>query len=120
MSATRLENSSFQATSHNQHRNHIVFRLLAEGSVVAVLLALGCWGMANLGSSTLASPSDSLTAEPFTIYVGGCPVPDPLEKGSVKGGAGKGGGCSKEGTSHPITSRQPGVGLAKHAHGTER
>jgi len=95
VSAMQLENSSFQPTNHNQHRNHIVVRLLAEGSVVVVLMVLGWWGMANLGSSTLASQSDSLTAEPSTIYVGGCPVPDPLEKGSVEGGAGKKGGAAQ-------------------------
>src|SRR5687767_8400737 len=57
----------------------------AASAALEVLLALGWWGMANLGSSTLASPSDSLTAERSPIYVGGCPVPDPLlEKDSAR------------------------------------
>jgi hypothetical protein len=119
VSSTQLENSSFQATNHNQHRNHIVFRLVAEGSVVVVLLALGWLGMANLGSDTLLSQSDSLTTEQETIYVGGCPVPDPLEKDSTRGGVDEGRGCSHEGSTHPITSRQPGGGLDGHAHGSE-
>jgi hypothetical protein len=82
-------------------------------------LAFGWWAMADLGRSTL-------TAQPEPIYVAGCPVPDRLDKSSAQGGIGKGGGCSKEGASHPISSRQPGVGpakhaqLAKYAHGPER
>jgi hypothetical protein len=105
VSATQLDNSSFQATNHKEHRNHIVARLLAEGSVVVVLMALGWWGMASLGSYALVSQSDSLTAQRDLIYVAGCPVPDPLEQSSARGDVGKGRGCSKEGSSHPITSR---------------
>jgi hypothetical protein len=120
VSSTHFENTSFQPTHHNQQRKHVVLRLLAEGSVVVVVLALGGWGMWNLGSYTLVSQSDSLTAERDPIYVGGCPVPAPLEKSSARGGVGEGRGCSKEGSTHPITSRQPGVGLSGQAHGAER
>jgi hypothetical protein len=119
VNATRLDNSSFQATHHIQHRNHIVVRLLAEGSIVMVIITIGWWGMCNLGSSTLASQSNSLTAEQDTIYVAGCPVPAPLEKSSTRGAVGEGRGCSHEGSTHPITSRQPGVGLGGQAHGAE-
>jgi hypothetical protein len=79
---------------------------------VVLIVALGWWTVADLGSSTL-------TAEPEPIYVG-CPVPDTLDKSSAQGGVGKGGGCSKEGSSHTITSRQPGAGLGEQEHGTER
>src|SRR5918994_2982849 len=120
VSSTHLDNSSFQATNHNEHRNHIVLKLLAEGSVVVLVMALGWWGMWNLGSSTLASQSDSLTAQRDPIYVAGCPVPAPLEKSSARGGVGEGRGCTHEGSTHPITSRQPGVGLGGQAHGAER
>ena len=41
MSATQLANASFQATNHKEHRKHIVVRLLAEGSVVVALIAIG-------------------------------------------------------------------------------
>jgi len=61
--------------------------------------------MWNLGSDTLASQSDSLTAERYTIYVAGCPVLDPLEKSSTRGGVGEGKGCTEQSSSHPITSR---------------
>jgi hypothetical protein len=58
----------------------------------------------------LASESD-----PPLLYVAGCPLADTSEKDSA------GGGCSKEGASHPITTRQPGAGLgSEHAHGDER
>ena len=71
-------------------------------------------GMANVGSSTIASQSDSLTAQQDPIYVAGCSVPDPPQKSSVQeGGVCKGGGCSKEGSSHPITSRQLGARLGE-------
>ncbi len=120
MSATRLENASFQATNHEEHRKHVVVRLLAEGSVVVALIAIGWLGMWNVGSDTLSSQSDSLKAERFAIYVGGCPVAAPLEKSSRRGGAGEGRGCSHEGSTHPITSRQPGVGLGGRGHGAER
>ena len=80
---------------------------------MVLVVALGWWAVADLGNSTL-------TAEPEPIYVAGCPVPDTLEKDSAQGGVGKGGGCSKEGSSHPITSRQPGVRLGEHGYGAER
>ena len=120
MSATQLENASFQVTNHKEHRKHVVVRLLAEGSVVVALIAIGWLGMWNVGSDTLSSQSDSLTAERETIYVGGCPVPAPLQKSSTRGGVGQSRGCSHEGASHPITSRQPGVGLGGRGHGAER
>ena len=49
VSSTRLDNGSLHAGHHNQQRNPVVLMLLAEGSVVLVL-ALGWWGMATLGS----------------------------------------------------------------------
>jgi hypothetical protein len=79
---------------------------------VVLVVAFGWWALADLGSSTL-------TAEPEPIYVAGCPVADPLEKDSARGGFGKGRGCSKEGASHPITSRRPGVGLGGRGHRAE-
>ena len=92
-------------------RRRIVVRLVAEGSVVVALLASGWWGMSILGAHALASESSA----PAPVYVAGCPVGDIPQKGSA------GGGCSKEGVAHPITSRQPGAGQAsEHAHGTEK
>jgi hypothetical protein len=79
---------------------------------MVLVVAFGWWAVADLGSSTL-------TAEPEPIYVAGCPVPDPLDKSLVQGDVGKGGGCSKEGASHPITSRQPGVRLGGRGHRAE-
>ena len=120
MSATQLENASFQVTNHKEHRKHVVVRLLAEGSVVVALIAIGWLGMWHVGSDTLSSQSDSLTAQQETIYVGGCPVPDPLQKSSTRGGVGESRGCSQAGATHPITSRQPGARLGGRAHGAER
>jgi hypothetical protein len=121
VSSTQLDNSSFQATTHKEHRNHIVARLLAEGSVVVVLMALGWWGMATLGSSTLALQSAPLTAHQDPIYGAGCPVPNPLEKSSKRGGVEEGKGCSEEDLSLLInTSRRPGGGLEGHALAAER
>jgi hypothetical protein len=109
MSATQLENSSFQPTNHKRHRKRIVLvlGLLAQSTVVLLLMALGWWGMTTLGSDSLQPMSNPL-------YVSGCPQADTLEKGSA------GGGCSKEGVSHPISSRQPGVGLHAHARLAQR
>jgi hypothetical protein len=116
VSSTPLDNASLQEASYlkEERRVKIVVRLLAESLVVVVLMASGWWGMTTLGSY-------SLQAMRYPLYVAGCPGADTtLEKGSG------GGGCSKEGASHPISSRQPGVGpakhaqLAKHAHGPER
>jgi len=120
VSSKQLETSSFQASHHRQKRNHVVVRLLAEGLVAVLVMALGWWGMWSLGSHTLVSHSDSLTAERDPIYVAGCPVPDPLEKSSAQEGVGEGRGCTEEGSSHPMTSRQPGGGLVEDAHGAER
>jgi hypothetical protein len=108
VSFTRLDNASLKASYFKERRVNIVVRLLAESLVVVVLMAFGWWGVTTLGS-------DSLQAMRYPIYVAGCPLADTtLEKGSV------GGGCSKEGVSHPITTRQPGGGLVEHAHGAER
>jgi hypothetical protein len=109
VSSTPLENASLQEASYlKERRVNIVVKLLAESLVVVLLMALGWWGMMTLGS-------DSLQAMRYPIYVAGCPLADTtLEKGSV------GGGCSKEGVSHPITTRQPGVGLGGRGHGSER
>jgi hypothetical protein len=111
VSSTPLENASLQEASYlkEERRMNIVVRLLAESLVVVVLLmACGWWGMMTLGS-------DSLQAMRYPIYVAGCPLADTtLEKRSAVGG------CSKEGVSHPIISRQPGGWLVEHAHGGER
>jgi hypothetical protein len=122
VSDTRLDNGYYQASYHKEPRLHLVLRLVAQGFVV--VLVLGWWGMTTLGSHTLASESDSPAAMAEPIYVGGCPVADTPEKSSEKssaqGGVGKGGGCSEEGISHPISSRRPGAGLGEHAHRAER
>jgi hypothetical protein len=109
VSATRLDNASLQEAIYlKERRVNIVVRLLAESLVVVLLMAFGWWGMTTLGS-------DSLQAMRDPLYVARCPLTDTtLEKGSV------GGSCSKEGVSHPITSRQPGVRLGEHGHGAER
>jgi hypothetical protein len=121
MSATRLNNGSFQASPNNQQRLPIALRLLAQGSVVVLVVAFAWWGIWNIGSDTLASQSDSLTAPQDPIYVAGCPVPGPLEKSSRRGGVEEGKGCSEEDLSHLInTSRRPGGGLEGHALPAER
>jgi hypothetical protein len=98
VSSTRLDNAGLQeASSLKERRANIVVRLLAESLVVVPLMALGWWGMTTLGSDSLQPMSDP-------IYVAGCPLADTLQKRSA------GGGCSKEGAYHPITSRQPGGG----------
>jgi hypothetical protein len=109
VSSTHLQNSSLQEPSYlKERRVNIVVRLLAESFVVVVLMASGWWGMMTLGSYSLQPMRDPL-------YVAGCPLTETtLKKGS--GGV----GCSKQGVSHPISSRQPGGGLVEHAHGAER
>ena len=113
VSSTRLDNASLQEASYlKERRVKIVVRLLAESLVVVVLMAFGWWGMTSLGSDSLQPMSEP-------IYVAGCPLANTLEKGS--GGV----GCSKEGVSHPISSRRPGAGLEghgldAHAHAAER
>jgi hypothetical protein len=121
MSAIPLNNASLQASHNNQQRLHIVARLLAQGLGVVLVIAVGWWGMWNVGSDSLASKSDSLTAGRDPIYVAGCPVPDPLHKSSSRGSVGEGRGCTEGGYSHPITSRRSGggLGLVEHAHGAE-
>ena len=109
VSSTPLENASLQEASYLKERRgvNIVVKLLAESLVVVLLMAFGWWGMTILGS-------DSLQATRYPIYVPRCPQADTLEKGSA------GGGCSKEGVSHPITPRQLGVRLGGQAYGAER
>jgi hypothetical protein len=107
VSTTPLENASPQASYLKEWRVNIVVRLLAQGLVVVLLMAFGWWAMTTLGS-------DSLQATRYPQYVAGCPLADTLGKRSA------GGGCSKEGASHPICSRRPGGSPLKHAHGGER
>ena len=122
MSSSHLDNSSLQAPHHNQQRLPIVVKLSAQGSVVVLVTTLGWWGIWNVGSSTLALQSESLAAHQDPIYVAGCPVPDPLQKSSRRGGVEEGmEGCSEEDLSHLInTSRQPRGGLEGHALPTQR
>jgi hypothetical protein len=115
--ATRLDNASLQASHLKERRLHTVVRLLAGDGGVVLVMALGWWGMMALGSHSLASESDSLAERGDPIYVAGCPVADRLKKSTAGVDVGK--GCSKEGSSHPITSRQPGVGLGGRGHGAE-
>jgi hypothetical protein len=111
MDHERPHSASLRESPHQGQRpRRIVVRLVAEGSVVVALLASGWWGMSVLGAHALASESSA----PAPIYVAGCPVGDTPQKGSA------GEGCSKEGASHPISSRQPGAGLGEHAHGAEK
>jgi hypothetical protein len=118
VSATQLDNASLQANHLKERRLHTVVRLLAEGLVVVLVIALGWWGIMTLGSHSLASESDSLAERGDPIYIAGCRVDDTLKKSSAGGGVGK--GCTKEGSSHPITSRQPGGRLAEHGRGAVR
>jgi hypothetical protein len=112
MDHERHQGASLQASPHRGQRpRHIVLRLVAEGAVVVALLGSGWWGMSILGAHALASESSSA---PTPVYVAGCPVGDTPQRGSA------GEGCSKEGASHPISSRQPGAGLSEHAHGAEK
>jgi hypothetical protein len=120
MSATRVHNATFQASRNKQQRLPIIFRLLAQGSVLMVVMAYGWWGMWNVGSDSLASDSNTLTAMEGPIYVAGCPVGDPLEEGSTRGGIDGSRDCSEEGFYHQMSSRQPGVRLGGQAHGAER
>jgi hypothetical protein len=117
VSSTPLDNASLQEASYLKERPvKIVVRLLAESLVVVLVVVFGWWGMWGLGSYTLLSQT-----RPEPIYVAGCPVADPLQKSSTwRGGIGQGRGCSKEGSTHPMTSRQPGVRLVEHGHGAER
>ena len=110
VSSTLLDNARFQATNHNEHRNHIALKLLAEGSVVVLIIILGWWGMWNLGSHTLVSQTQLAP-----LYVDGSPVSEPLQKCPRREGVGQGRGCSHEGSTHPISSRQPGVRVGEHA-----
>ena len=112
MDHERAHGASVLASPHQGHRpRRIVLRLVAEGSVVVALLASGWWGMSILGAHAAALESSA----PAPVYVAGCPVGDTPQKGS------EGEGCSKEGASHPISSRQPGAGLGgEHAHGAEQ
>jgi hypothetical protein len=64
VSSTHLDNSSFQASHNNQQRLPIVLRLLAHSSVVVLVVSFGWWGMCNVGSDTLSSQCDPLTARP--------------------------------------------------------
>jgi hypothetical protein len=86
-----------------------------------VVMAFGWWGLWNVGSDSLASQSESLTALGDPIYVAGCPVPDPLlEKDSAPGVVGEDRSCTEEGFSHPITSRRSRGGLGEPLHAAER
>jgi hypothetical protein len=112
MDFERPHDATLRASPHQgQPPRRIVLRLSAEGVVVVALLASLWWGISILGAHAFASESSA----PAPVYVVGCPLDDTPQKGSA------GGGCSKEGASHPMSSRQPGGGLAsEHAHGAEK
>jgi hypothetical protein len=78
VSSTQLENASLQASRLKERPVNIVVRLLAEGLVVVLIMALGWWGMTTLGS-------DSLQLMRYPLYVAGCPLSDTLQKRSAAG-----------------------------------
>jgi hypothetical protein len=53
---TQLDNDGYyKASHHKEWRDHLVLRLSVQGSIVAVLMALGAWGMVTLGSDSLTA-----------------------------------------------------------------
>jgi hypothetical protein len=97
------------------HRAHIVVRLLVEGSVLALVLMIGLWGIVALGSQTVVRETHSPMAQSAPKYVAVCHAPDTSKKGAaLLGAAGdEGGECPPKDWPHTTTSRQPGAGLAR-------
>ena len=63
MSATRLNNASFQASPNNQQRLPIVLRLLAQGSVADLLIMCGLSrSLGEEGRLPLPGPPEQLQA----------------------------------------------------------
>lgn len=119
MCSTRLQDhGSFRGRYLKEQRDHIVSRLLVQGSALALVLMFGWWGIVVLGSDTLALETHSLTVERYPTYVVGCPVPENSEKGSAQADVGRGKDCSAKAWphTHTTTSRQPGAGLTKHEY----
>ena len=121
VSDTRLDNVYYQASYHEEPRLRVVLRLVAQGFVLVAVLASGWWGMRTLGSHALASESAPPAVMAGPVYVAGCPVGDTPETSSAQGEVDrKGVGCSEEGGTHPISTRQPGAGVGEHAHRAAR
>jgi hypothetical protein len=118
-SARLQENGRFRGRHLKEQRDHIVSRLLVQGSLLALVLMFGWWGIVLLGSHTLALEleTNSPTAGRYPTYVVECPVPETLKKGSAQADVGKKGkDCSAKAWPHTTTSRQPGAGPAEQAH----
>ena len=117
-SARLQENGRFRGRHLKEQRDHIVSRLLVQGSALVLVLIFGWWGIVVLGSHTLALETNSLTVERYPTYVVGCPVPEKPEKGSAQVGVSRGKDCSAKARphTHTTTSRQPGAGLTEHEY----
>ncbi len=99
------------------HRAHIVVGLLVEGSVLALVLMIGLWGIVALGSQTVVRETHSspMAQSAPKKYVVICHAPNTSKKGAaLLGAAGdEGGDCPQKDWPHTPTSRQPGAGLAR-------
>jgi len=119
MCSTRLqEHGSFRGRYLKEQRDHIVSRLLVQGSALALVLMFGWWGIVVLGSHTLALETNSPTAGRCPTYVVECPLAETLKKSSAQADVGRGKDCSAKAWphTHTTTSRQPGAGPAEQAH----
>jgi hypothetical protein len=122
MCAPPRDNLDFQASHQKHQRKRVVFGILAEGSVLVLVITLGLWWIAHVGSDTPASQSEARAALADPIYGTGCPLaPTTLQKGSAQGVVvKKEEACARGDESHPMTSRRPGGGPAQRGHGAER
>jgi hypothetical protein len=97
-----------------QRNRNVAVRLVLEGLVVALVLAVGMWGVLILGRQAAATESHHYTPVARIAVVDEmvCLAPDAQEEGSAGSTlrAGKGSGCPEKYRSVTTTSRQPGFG----------
>ena len=90
---------------------------MVEGSVLALVLMIGLWGIAALGSQTVVREThySPMAQSAPKKYVAVCQAPDTSKKGAaLLGAAGdEGGDRPPKDWPHTPTSRQPGAGLAR-------
>jgi hypothetical protein len=99
-----------------EHRRRVV-RLLFEGSVLRIVVALVLSGVFILGNKGVTAEADSSVAGAApTRYVVACPLPEVSEKGAAPATTARDGTrCTPMVRHHTSTSRQPGAGVAEQA-----
>ncbi len=119
--SARLLNGGARWRQVSQQRRRIVVRLLLEGLVLALVLAVVLWAILTLGRQSVAVETHSTASGTIPTYAVECSALEASHKGAAPPTAGvEGADCpAAKAWSRATTSRRPGAGVAEQGHSRE-